>query len=469
MKARASGLGLLGLIGLILSCPPALADENSDLDLIPNASETPLAAAGAADKRQRIYLQNVYTLSSLRSGLITPYPPPAPFNWQERLFLDVRKEWALAERLNLTLSDRFNLRAENDLPAPGRENILNSFREGFLSWEPYERVYLDAGRINVKSGVAAGYNPTDFFKTRAVVAPLSADPSILREDRLGALMLRAQHIWAGGALMAAFAPKVSQPSQVYVNTDLRSLDPSFDRTNADGRLLLKGSADIAENFSPELLFYHEGGRSSFGANLAASLGQSVVAYAEWAGGSRGGLIDEALRYGRATGSLPMGAPDVIPADSRLSFRNDLSVGASYTAPSKITFNLEYHYHQAGFSGRDWNNWFGAGGGLSGASPAAAELWFIRAYAQEQQEPVGKHSAVLRADWADAFIPKLQLTGFVYADLYDMSGLAQLTADYYLSNAWTVGALASADLGGPHTDFGSLPQAASIFFKVARYF
>jgi len=55
---------------------------------------------------------------------------------------------------------------------------------GYASWEPLDRTYLDLGRINLKSGVALGFNPTDFFKTRAVVEPLSADPSVLREDRL---------------------------------------------------------------------------------------------------------------------------------------------------------------------------------------------------------------------------------------------------------------------------------------------
>lgn len=64
---------------------------------------------------------------------------------------------------------------------------------------------------------------------------------------------------------------------------------------------------------------------------------------------------------------------------------------------------------------------------------------------------------------------MELTGFINTDLYDGSSLVQLGADYYLSNAWTIGALANANLGRTHSDFGSLPQAASILFKVARYF
>jgi hypothetical protein len=67
------------------------------------------------------------------------------------------------------------------------------------------------------------------------------------------------------------------------------------------------------------------------------------------------------------------------------------------------------------------------------------------------------------------MPKLELTGIVDTDLTDGSSLVQVTADYYLSNSWTVGALGSANLGARRSDFGRLPQAASVLFKLARYF
>jgi hypothetical protein len=67
------------------------------------------------------------------------------------------------------------------------------------------------------------------------------------------------------------------------------------------------------------------------------------------------------------------------------------------------------------------------------------------------------------------VPKLEITGFTNMDLFDGSTLVQLTADYYLSNQWTVGAIAEANLGSRRTEFGSLPQAATLLFKVARFF
>ena len=68
--------------------------QDPDLELIPKAvqpSGTPVAPR-PADTGGRMYLENAFSVSSLRSGLLVPAPAPLPYDWQERLFLDVRKE-----------------------------------------------------------------------------------------------------------------------------------------------------------------------------------------------------------------------------------------------------------------------------------------------------------------------------------------------------------------------------------------
>ena len=453
--------------------PAGKPDENSDLDRIPTApSQTassdpkPAASTGA---NERIYLEDAFILSPQQGGLIVPSPVLNAPTWQERLFLDVRQTWKLIDQLSFTLSDRFNFRGEGDISFPNHENVFNEFREAYLSWQPLDSFYIDAGRINLRSGAALGFNPTDFFKTRAVEEPLSNDPSVLREDRLGALMLETQYIGQGRSLTIALAPAVTRPSAIYSATNLPTLNPSFDRTNDHYRLLVKGSVTFGQDFSPEFLFYREGSRNKIGANLTRGFGQRIVAYVEWAGGERSNVIDEALRYGRQTGTLPVTSPNYIPDDTRVRFDNDISTGASYTTSAKVTFNLEYHYHEAGFSAQDWNNWFAAGQGQSASSPIAKELWYIRSYAVDQQEPLATNSTFLRADWVDAFVPNLELTGFINTDIHDGSSLVQVSADYYLSNKWTIGAQVSANLGSKRSDFGSLPQSVGILLKLARYF
>ena len=447
------------------------AQEDMDLNLIPPSPRMPPMATTpvAPDALQKIFLEDAFTQSWLDDSLV-PAPPPRTPRWEERLLLDVRKAWDIGAGLRFTYSGRLNLRAEDGLGFPNHENLTNDLREAYLSWNPLDQLFFDIGRINVKSGVALGFNPTDFFKTRAVVEPLSVDPVVLREDRLGTLMLRAERIWTWGSLTAVYAPAVASGSPVYTSFDLRSFDPMFDRTNAHDRWLLKSTIDVADGFSPELLAYESEGRFRFGANIAENVGQSIVAYIEWSGGRRGTVSADALSFGRATGSLPAAAAGVLPGLGTVGFRNQLAVGASYTtALPRITFNLEFLYNQAGFSGADWDEWFRTGSGASALSPIAGALWYVRLYAADQQDLISRRFAFLRMDWVDAFVPNLELSGFAQTDLIDGSTRLQLGADYFLSDNWTIGGLVLVDSGGRHSDFGSLPQAGSVLLKVVRYF
>ena len=444
--------------------------EDKDLNLIPPSTETRTAAAApvAAGAPQRIFLEDAVTGSWLEDDLVPAPPQPQP-RWEERALLDMRTEWHLADDLRLTYSGRLNLRAEDGLGFPNHENLSNDLREAYLGWEPLDRLFLDVGRINLKSGVALGFNPTDFFKTRAVVEPLSVDPVLLREDRLGTLMLRAERVWSRGSLTAVYAPAVSSDSPIYTSFDLRSFNPMFDRTNAHDRWLLKGTVDAAQRFSPELLVYESQGRVRFGANLAENVGQSAVAYVEWSGGRRDTLSEDALVFGQATGSLPAAAANVLPGLGAVAFRNQVAAGASYTtALPKITFNLEFLYSEAGFTGADWDEWFRTASAAGASSPIAGALWYVRQYAADQQDLISRRFAFLRMDWVDAFVPKLEVSGFVETDLTDGSTRLQLGADYYLSDRWTLGGLILLDSGGRRSDFGSLPQAGSVLLKVVRY-
>ena len=460
---------LLAVSGAALAEDPP--PEDKDLNLIPPSTEMPPAAPApvASGALRRIFLEDAVTGSWLEHGVLPALPPPPQPRWEERALLDVRSDWHVGDGLRLTYSGRLNLRAEDGLGFPNHENLTNDLREAYLGWEPIDRLFLDVGRINVKSGVALGFNPTDFFKTRAVVEPLSVDPVVLREDRLGTLMLRAERVWTKGSLTAVYAPAVSSDSPIYTSFDLRSFNPMFDRTNAHDRWLLKGTVDVAEGFSPELLAYESERRVRFGANLAENVGQSTVAYLEWSGGRRGTVSGDALTFGQATGSLPAAAGNVLPGLGAVAFRNQVAAGASYTTPlPKITFNLEFLYSEAGFTGADWDEWFRTGSAAGASSPIAGALWYVRQYAADQQDLISRRFVFLRMDWVDAFVPKLEVSGFAETDLADSSTRLQLGADYYLSDHWTVGGLILIDSGGRHSDFGSLPQAGSVLLKVVRY-
>jgi len=458
------------LAAFCLASAAMAADEDSDLELIPHTepAAAPAVAAQPAGHSARVYVENALTFNTLRNDLLVPPPPPLTPHWEERLLGDVRAEWSLAPGALVAYSGRLNLVTRDGLGFPNRGNVTNDLRELHLSVEPRPGNYLDVGRINVKGGVALGFNPTDFFKARAVIDPLTADPSALRENRLGTLMVRGQHVGESGSISLVYAPKATGAAALDDDPD-RGFSPLFGRTNGSERWLVKASARLHDDFNPEFLLFGENGRTKVGANLTASVGQSTVAYVEWAGGRRRGIIDEALAFGRQTGTIPAFAPDVIDQGGQERFRSQAAIGASYTTENKITFNLEYHYNEAGFSRADWSRWFAAGEGRPASSPIARQLWFVRDYAAENQEPLQRHAVFLRADWVDFLVPKLELTGFVLADAADGSTLLQLEANYASTDFWSFGVLASGTTGGRRSNFGSLPRAGTVLFKATRYF
>ena len=469
-RACALVLALLWASAAGAQSPPNPDDE---LSRIPAEEPKPPPAAPPGESRlgqlhRKLYVESATETALLRSSLDVPLPSPNPPTIEARLFADALLEWIPRRDLSVHFSARAGLRAGDDIPFATHENIRVDFRELYLSWQPLGGAFLDVGRINMKSGVALGFNPTDFFKTRAVVEPLSVDPAVLREDRLGSLMLRGQYTWSFGSISAAYAPRLTSVTPVYTNSNLPSVDPMFDRTNAHHRLLVKGNVDLIADFSPEVLFYDEDGNVRVGANIAQSLGKKVVAYAEWAGGKEPRLANEALSYGVRTGSLPSAAASALGATSSEQFQNDVSAGLSYANESKMTFWLEYHLHQAAFSRQDWSTWFADGNGLAG-SFLASTLWYIRGYAQEQQAPMSKHALFLRADWTDAFVFNLELTAFANINLYDGSTLAQVTASYSVTDFWSVAAIGAAYIGTRQSEFGSLPSVLSGLFTVRRHF
>lgn len=455
------GRGLL-LLALAWS-GAAAAQSDGDLALIPPDSQSPPKVSGG-HAGQNIYLENAATGVWLRDDL--PVAASPSYDWQERLLLDVREEWEAGRTTRLIFSDRLNLRAESDLSFPGR-SVVNDLREAYVEWRPADQTYLAFGRINLKSGIALGYNPTDYFKTRTVSEPLSADPTVLREDRLGTVMLRLQHVGHGGSFTLAFAPRLRRQSPIYSNTELPSVNPMLGRTNPDNRFLLETSIDLSRNLSPEVLVYHDGRDTRVGLNLSMTLGESVVAYIEESAARRRDLIAQALDFGRVTGAFPASAPDVPPPSPGSSLKNELAVGASYT-PGRVTWNFEYHLNQAGFTSADWNRWFAIGGSPAAPPAVARELWYIRGYAVDEQEQSTEQAAFVRVDWPDALGLTLELSGFASIDLRDGSGQAQAQAEYYLSDSWTIGLLAAGDFGPRRSDFGSLPAAGSILLSVRRY-
>jgi hypothetical protein len=450
------------------------ADEDKDLDFIPRAvskaqqsapAPQPAVSEEPSTVRGNAHVEDTFTAATAPQTLLVPFPGAAPYRWQNRTSVDLAYGWAALPGVSFALSDRLNAFLQSDFDFPSSRTFRNDLRELYATWEAAPRIYLDAGRINLRSGVALGFNPTDFFKTGSLVGQASLDPSALRENRLGTLMARAQFLWNGGSSTLAFAPKVTSPPAL--SSSGPALDPRFAATNSAHRLLCALSFEVA-GLSPQLLAYFEQGRSRLGANASRTLGDSTILYAEWAGGALPNVTTRALDYGRRTGTLPTQAPIAIEATTR-RWRNDVAAGASWTSAWRLTLNLEYHFHEGGFSTPAWESWFALGSAPDATgSFVAPVLWYLRGYANAQQEPISRHQLFGRAEWADAFIKRLNLRAFAIMSLLDASLFGQASALYSWDDAWTLGAYISFSTGASRSEHGSVPQLATGTLQIVRY-
>ncbi len=444
-----------------LSGVSAQAQENDDLARIPQAIGQQPAEAPITGAHGKYILEDALGVLSYRGTFAVPYPYGTPSRWSDRASFDMLDQWTLTPNLTATFSDRLSATFADGAAFP-KDVVRNDPREAYLTWEMVPQTYLEAGRINLRYGVAFGYNPTDYFRARTAVAQSSADPGAQRLNRLGTVMIRAQRIFDGGALEVVYAPKLHKPIPIGTLPD--PLDPKIDQTNGADRLLAAFSFDL-EEFSPQVLLYHESGRTKFGVNLSHPIGNSVIAYASWSGGVAPNTIVDAITFGKKTGTLPPVVPLLPPTAGHRSFQSDLSAGAYWTGEDKETISLEYNFHQAGFTGRDWHNWFAIG-----ADPSLASLmWYIRGWASDQQQPMARHELFVRADWVEPFmIEHFDVNAFVMTNLHDGSSLGQLAASYDLSDSWSIAAFLGGSFGGRHSEWGSLGNAASATVQIQRY-
>ncbi len=470
-------LGRLLLLGALLAPAPALAaGEDADLDLIPDAimeapaSDQPdFVATRAGQFRWRAFLEEAPAADFHRNDLLVPLPPGFRSNWRNRLSADFRGEYRFDPTWSATITERLNFLSAQGSDPQSRD-VINDLSEAYVSWRGRAENFVDAGRINLKSGVALGFNPTDYFRTNAVNIYVSNDPTVLRDNRLGTLMVRAQGVREIGAVTLAAAPGLGYDPGAWWS-DARSIGLNLQNTNYHSRFLAKTTLNLDRDITPEVLVYNEGGQTRVGLNVTKGIGDAIVAYAEYSGGRDRPLAADALIQGVQLGRLPANTVPLYQTSFDRRFMSQAAVGFSYALPPKLSLNVEYHYNQAGFSQSQFDRWLATGQALApyAALGATGQLWWLRQYAVNQLEPFMRHQIFLRAGLDNIFVPNLNISGVAFVSPHDGSFSWQVTTDYAVSPQVSVGALVGANVGGPKTVYGSLPQGGSVIGKFRVYF
>ena len=212
------------VVAAVVALAPASAAGQEDVDLIPEGLVTtpskapttapPKAAARPSTLEGKFFLEDAFSAWTAPARVPVPYPAALAIDGQNRTSFDASFRYKPWPGWAFTLSDRANVFVQDGQKVLSANTVRNDLREASMTWEALTQTYLEAGRINVRNGAALGFNPTDFFKTRTLVGQASLDPSVIRQNRLGTLMARAQMIWSGGSASVAYAPKVAHPSQI---------------------------------------------------------------------------------------------------------------------------------------------------------------------------------------------------------------------------------------------------------------
>ncbi|HJV86464.1 MAG TPA: hypothetical protein VJ698_13405 [Noviherbaspirillum sp.] len=351
----------------------------------------------------------------------------------QRLSLDVALDTRLARAWRLVFADRLDMNWHNE---PVRQDGINTLKEAYLGWQARDDLLFDLGRINVRNGVATGYNPTDYFRAGAVRSVVSADPGSLKRNRQGSVMLRAQTLWDSGSLSAAYSPKLSDHGSD------AALNPNVGATNNRDRWLFTFSQKLSKNVSPQWLLYKEERQPvQAGFNLALLANDATVVFMEWSGGRSRSLFSQATA----------GADDT-------AFRNRASTGLTYTTPGKLSLTLEYEYNGAGLRDSQWNV-------LPRTSLPAYGLY--RAALQNAQDMPTRNAVFFYASWQDAMINHLDLSGMERYNVADGSRLSWLEARYHWDR-WDAALQWQMNSGGVTTEFGASPQRRTVQ-ALLRYF
>ncbi|MGC2520034.1 MAG: hypothetical protein WA373_13120 [Burkholderiales bacterium] len=410
------------LLMLLAVAAPAVADDEDAAALL-------LADKTAATTRHgsdwRAFTEAAWSES-------TPRGEGAPLH-AERLSLDVHYDNTFTSDWRAVFADRLDAKWQD---GSSQENNVNTLKEAYLSWQARPDRIADIGRINVRYGVASGYNPTDYFRAGAVRSIVSIDPASLRENRLGSAMLRGQALWTDGSITALYSPKLAdQPSD-------SAFSPDFGATNQRDRWLVSLSHKLSDRVSPQWLVFGGAGQSpQVGLNLSALLNDATVGNVEWSAGRARSLISQALMQSDDT-----------------AFRSRLATGLTYTTSGKISITLEYEYNGAGLDQAGWNS-------LSVGSQAAYASY--RGLAANIQDLPTRQNLFLYANWQDALVNHLDLTAMVRHDVVDQSRLLWLEARYH----WTrvdVALQWQLNSGQPGSDYGALPDRR-ILQALVRYF
>lgn len=445
----------------VVYSPAAIAQDDADLlgnlgDTVEISEETPVGDTTSASAI-RFRLESRFTAFNRR--VADPSPPNAPADASARLRLVAEGDLAIAESLSFRLNAALTARFDDRGGFSAKEDLTLDLREAFFRYD-MGNVNLEFGRINIRHGVATGYNPVDFFSTQNTEQRSNLDPTSARQNRLGVLALRGTYLWESGAASLTFAPKISGGGEVFHDKEIYGLHLSA--TNPENRVLLNINYTMNNGFAPEAFVFYDDGDVFYGLAGSVPLGDKWLLFGEWSGGPKRSLVDASLLKFRNAGQLMPALVAGFGPDQGKQTQNKLALGFSYTSASNINTTVEYHYNQAGMDNNDFDRFFALARANSANPATSGQLAGIALDAALNMQPLSKHSLFVRSNFGD-ILPDLDVTLMANVSLVDYSASLQAQVNYDLRDNLSLVGRIGGNLGPDNSDYGS--RSSAMFAEV----
>lgn len=354
-----------------------------------------------------------------------------------RSVLDLRREWHLGSDWSATVSGRIEGSGDGN-----GSTVRSAFREGYVAKRMGDSLFVDVGRINLRSGVASGFNPTDWLREASALPQTTQNPVSLRENRLGTVMLRLQAIENWGAVQVAVVPHLADKEE--------GASPegwAWERTNDDKALHVRVAPQLHEALSLDLLAYARENRPpQWGLNLSSVLHSALIAHAELATGLREGLA----------------APGVAPSTQ---MHQRIAAGVNWTTPQGAVLTVERHSATDALNPQDWEAWR-----LATDRPTLRSLAQLRTQRSDLQEPLVRDAWFFRATVSGlSERANVDLGAFVRLNAYDHSALWQVDGAWHVRPRVSVYASLGGFAGSSSSEFGTNPTRTLMSVRLETVF
>lgn len=321
--------------------------------------------------------------------------------------------------------------------------------EAYVDVMATPEAFLFAGLKRTVSGVANGFNPTDFLNEGKATDGLLRDDD-RRAEIVGDVVAGVEYFTTSGTVTAAVLPEIEQiqetPTRLYLD-----YQGTFETIDAD--------------FSINAVIGHS---SALGYNLSATLGRATILYSEGALHFRRGR--DRLSTATVNGQ-PVTFPDTADGDRVYP---EIVVGATYTFENGVTLNGEYYHDARGYSDSEFEDIeglidraapaFRAGG--PAAASAAGQLGLAAGAAFES--PLRRNYLFVRlSDIAIGSDLDLSLVGIHNLDDSSSSARARLT--YEPTSADRFELVGEVFTGSDRSEFGLVPFSERALLTYRRLF